>query len=503
MSLRARLLIGLVALATLGLGAMAIATYADQRSFLLKRVDEQVAASQLVVAGRLGVRLGHSPPAFPRRFGPPPGGPPPRHRPDTFQAAGTYGELLGRDGRVLKVDAFAYGESAGSPPRLPSKPPLSRFGSRRLRIFTVNSQADSGLSYDAAAFAAGGGRTLVVAVPLREVDQTLHRLLVVEGSVGGGVIVALLLLGWVVIQVGLRPLERIRRVATEIAHGDLGRRVTPASPRTEVGRLGSSLNDMLMQIEQAFADRKQSEDRLRQFLADASHELRTPLASVRAYAEAFRLGAATDPQTLERTMGRIEAEAVRMGVLVEDLLLLARLDQMPERSRERVDLGELVEHAVEDARAIAPLRTISLDADGSLFVLADPDQLRQVLANLVRNALIHTPAESPIDVNVWREQGHVLLQVRDHGPGLPADAEDKVFERFWRTDHGRRRGPGGAGLGLAIVKAIVQGHHGEVQARNAPDGGAIFCVQLPADDTALGAAPEAGLADRSRASVPG
>jgi len=456
---------------------MAIVTYEEQRSFLFQRVDGQVGASAELVAGQLGVRSG-GPLPFPlRRFGPVP-----RRRPNTFQASGTYGELLDASGNLLKRDAFAYGGSAGSPPALPSKPQLSKLGGGPLHIFTVNSQAGSGLRYRAAAFAVGDRRTLVVAVPLREVDQTLDRLLEVEGLVGAGVILALLVLGWVVVRLGLQPLERIGRVAREIAHGDLTRRVQPATPRTEVGRLGLSLNDMLMQIEQAFADRKQSEERLRQFVADASHELRTPLASIRAYTEAFRLGAATDPETLERAMSRTEAEVARMGVLIEDLLLLARLNQLPEERRQQVDLSELVQHAAEDARMVAPDRPIGLSRNGPLPVLADRDQLRQVLDNLTRNALIHTPPDSPIEVGVWRERDRAVLEVRDHGPGLPEDIGDKVFERFWRADQARRRGPGGAGLGLAIVHAIVQAHHGEVHARNAPDGGAVFRVELPAVD---------------------
>jgi two-component system OmpR family sensor kinase len=162
--------------------------------------------------------------------------------------------------------------------------------------------------------------------------------------------------------------------------------------------------------------------------------------------------------------------------------LLARLNQLPRERRQQVDLTELVEHAADDARAISPERNIGLRTNGPLFVLADRDQLRQVLANLTRNALIHTPVDSPIEVAVWREQDRAVLEVRDHGPGLPEDIGDQVFERFWRADQGRRRGPGGAGLGLAIVKAIVQAHHGEVHARNVPDGGAVFRVELPARD---------------------
>ena len=320
-----------------------------------------------------------------------------------------------------------------------------------------------------------------MAVSLRETDDTLRRLVMVEGLVGGGVILALVLLGWLVIRIGLRPLERIGRVASEIAQGDLSRRVSPTDQRTEVGRLGRSLNEMLGQIERAFTARRQSEDQLRRFLADASHELRTPLASIRGYAELFRLGAAEDPATLERAMARIEAEAARMGVLVEDLLSLAALDQAPERPRVPVDLGDLAGHAAEDTRVISPGRDVLVDVDDpAVVVMGDPDQLRQLLANLMRNAVIHTPAGTPIEVGVHRDGGLAHLEVRDHGPGLPDDAGDQLFERFWRTEGGRSGGKGGAGLGLAIVKAIATAHGGSVQAGNAPGGGACFAASLPA-----------------------
>jgi two-component system, OmpR family, sensor kinase len=328
---------------------------------------------------------------------------------------------------------------------------------------------------------------LVVAVSLRETDDTLHRLVVVQGLVGVGVILALVALGWVVIRIGLRPLERIGRVASEIAGGDMSRRVTPADPRTEVGCLGRSLNEMLTQIEQAFTARHQSEDQLRRFLADASHELRTPLASIRGYAELFRLGAADDPATLERAMARIEAEATRMGVLVENLLSLAALDQAPERPRVPVDLGELAAHAAEDTRVTAPDRSVRLCIDEpAMTVMGDPDQLGQLVANLMRNAVIHTPAGTAIEISLRSEggrDGRALLEVRDHGPGLPDDATDQLFERFWRTEGGRSRGKAGAGLGLAIVKAIAVAHGGSVHAGNvaaADGGGAVFQVSLPA-----------------------
>jgi two-component system OmpR family sensor kinase len=473
LSLRARLLVGLVALVAVGLAAAAVVTYEEQRSFLLTRVDQQVGDSRLPVSVALG--LVHPGQPTTRSTG---SGATSGQAPSTFQTSGTYGVLLDASGKVIETHSFTYGEAPPSPPALPAKPPISQFKSTRIRLFTVNSKSGSGLRYRAAAFSMPGGRVLVIAVPLREVDQTLARLILVEALVGGGVILGLVALGWVVIRLGLRPLERMGRVASEIAHGDLTRRVTPDNQRTEVGRLGSSLNEMLAQIEQAFAERGESEDRLRRFLSDASHELRTPLASIRGYAELFRLGAATEPEELELAMARIESEATRMGVLVENLLLLARLDELPEMRLAPVDLPELAEQAAQDTRTVAPQREVRLTADGDVRVLADPEQLRQVLANLTRNAVIHTPAETAIEINVRREGDRAVLEVRDHGPGLPADATDRVFDRFWRTEGGRSRGPGGSGLGLAIVKAIVQAHHGEVHAGNAPDGGAVFTVTL-------------------------
>jgi two-component system OmpR family sensor kinase len=464
----------LVALAAVGLGTAAIITYEEQRSFLLTRVDQQVSDSRIPVA--VALKVIH------------PGGATSTHRlptsgagaaPSTFQTSGTYGAVLDANGKVLDAHSFTYGQPPASPPALPHKLRVSQFRARRIQLFTTSSVAGSSLTYRAAAFVLRDGRTLVIAVPLREVDQTLQRLIVVEALVAAGVILALIALGWVVIRVGLRPLERMGRVASEIARGNLSRRVTPANDRTEVGRLGTSLNEMLAQIEHAFDDRSRSEERLRRFLADASHELRTPLASIRGYAELFRLGAASDPGEVERAMSRIEAEAVRMGVLVENLLLLARLEELPETPLTEVDLTQLAAHAAQDMRATAPDRQVTLHAHGLVQVLGDPAQLRQVLSNLTRNAVIHTPPGSPIEIRVSDEADKAIIEVRDHGPGLPAGAGDRLFERFWRPGGGRSRGPGGAGLGLAIAKAIVDTHHGTVEAHNADGGGAVFRVTLP------------------------
>ena len=404
------------------------------------------------------------------------GGPPP----GAFAPQGTFGERLSPAGKVIgtPIESSFSGETSGAAPSLPKHYPVTT-SLAHPHLFTASSTGGSSITYRVIAVASpDGSGTTIVAVPVTDVVQTLHRLLLVELLVAAAVLLALAALAWIVIGVGLRPLDRMGRVAEEIAGGDLSRRVTPATPRTEVGRLGLALNGMLVTIEQAFADRRASEDRLRRFLSDASHELRTPLASIRGYAELFRLGAASDPEDLAKAMERIEAEAARMGVLVEELLMLARLDELPETRTEPVQLGALAERAVADARAIAPERAIGMDGEAPP-VAGDPDQLHQVLVNLLRNAISHTPTGTPIEVGLARDGERAVLTVRDHGPGLPDGVADRIFERFWRSDPGRSRGRGGAGLGLAIVQGIVHAHDGEVHAANAPGGGAVFSVLLP------------------------
>jgi two-component system OmpR family sensor kinase len=371
----------------------------------------------------------------------------------------------------------SYGENALPAPKLPARIPLDK------PIIVGSQRGGSELRYRVLAQTTHDhpSLTTVVALPLREADATLDRLLRVEALVIGGVLLLLGALAWWVVRLGLRPLDRMGETAGAIARGDLTRRVSPATERTEVGRLGLALNAMLGQIEKAFAERQESESRLRQFLADASHELRTPLASIRGYAELFRIGAARKPADTEKAMGRIEDESARMGALVENLLTLARLDQVPEVSRKPVDLTELARDAADDARAVAPDREVRLrEAEQTVTVMGDASQLRQVLGNLVRNALTHTPAGTPIDLSVTNGSAAALLQVRDHGPGLPTDDTDALFERFWRADPGRGRGRGGAGLGLSIVAAIVDAHGGTVKAANADGGGAVFTISLPA-----------------------
>jgi two-component system OmpR family sensor kinase len=292
------------------------------------------------------------------------------------------------------------------------------------------------------------------------------------------VLAALVLLALWVVRIGLRPLREIEQTAAAIGAGDLSRRVDRAEPSTEIGRLGLALNAMLGQIETAFRAREASEARLRRFVADASHELRTPLAAVRAYAELFRRGAASRPNDLERAMGGIGRESERMSLLVDDLLLLARLDEGRPLEREPVRFEEVVGEAVETARTVDPSRPIELDASPAV-VLGDRDRLRQVVDNLLSNVRSHTPADSPTRVRVGRNGTNAVLEVEDSGPGLSDEELEQVFERFHRGDPSRTRSTGGVGLGLSIVSAVAEAHGGSASARSTPGTGTTFVVTLP------------------------
>lgn len=324
-----------------------------------------------------------------------------------------------------------------------------------------------------------------IAVPLFDVDASITDMKESLLVIGLGVMLACALIGWFAVRRAFRPLTQIEDTAAAIAGGDLTRRIPERTAKDEVSSLSRSLNAMLAQIEQSFAVREASEERMRQFVADASHELRTPLAAVRGYAELFRQGAVTKPEDVATAMRRIEDEAKRMGGLVDDLLLLARLDDERPMTFAPVDLTVLAADAVQDAKALDPSRSITLyGLEGELHpttVQGDEARLRQVLTNLVGNAVNHTPPGTPLEVAVGsRDRGRALLEVRDHGPGVDPAAARRVFERFYRADPSRMRGHGGGnGLGLAIVAAIVNAHHGKVGVAQTPGGGATFVVDLP------------------------
>ena len=353
-----------------------------------------------------------------------------------------------------------------------------------VRPFTVGSEGSSGLRYRMVVMDSRSGPGLVaVAIPLREADATYGRLLWIELVATGAVLLVLGVVAWWVIRLGVRPVDRMAVTADAIAAGDLSRRVDVGSPRTEAGRLGIALNDMLHQIEGAFAERKASEDQLRRFVADASHELRTPLTSIRGYTELYRSGAIETGPPLDDAMRRIEGESLRMGVLVDDLLLLARLDQGRPLEARPVDLAELALDAVTDARAVEPDRPLDLDLAGRpTVVLGDEQRLRQLVGNLLANARVHTPPATPVQVRVWSAEGRAYLEVADEGPGIAPEDAEHLFDRFYRADKARWRGAGsstGSGLGLSIVAAIAAAHHGQASFASQPGHGARFRVELP------------------------
>ncbi|WP_435830562.1 sensor histidine kinase [Polymorphospora rubra] len=362
------------------------------------------------------------------------------------------------------------------------------------------------------------GQYIAVGQSLSDADLAVQRLIWIDVLVGGAVLIVLASLGAAIVRTSLKPLDEIEQTAAAIAAGDLSRRVPDpergqVEPQTELGRLSRALNTMLAQIESAFYARetsewaaraaeaaardalvsaqtsetraRRSEERMRQFVADASHELRTPLTTIRGFAELHRQGAAVGPEDTARLLRRIEDEAARMGLLVEDLLLLARLDRERPLVLAPVELRVLATETVQAARAVAPERDIRLEVAsdaGELVVLADDARLRQVLGNLMTNAITHTPGDASVRLRLRAESGSAVVEVADTGPGLTAEQAERVFERFYRADAARTRRAGGAtgtGLGLAIVAALVAAHHGQVEVDSSPGEGATFRVRLP------------------------
>ncbi|YAL82826.1 sensor histidine kinase [Dermacoccaceae bacterium W4C1] len=356
------------------------------------------------------------------------------------------------------------------------------------RAFVVRSR-DGDTRWLAAAYTTGDNSTAVVAVSLASADETVERMrwYTVFSSLVAAIVSAIL--GWFLIRRAFRPLSAIEDTAKAIADGDLTRRVPDTTTQDEVASLAISLNIMLARIEESFAMRSASEERMRRFVADASHELRTPLATVRGYAELYRQGAIPDREAMDSTMVRIEGEAVRMSALVDDLLLLTRLDRRAAEPDSRplrpepVDLTVIGAEAVDAARVRDRERSIRLlglsGPVGPTIVLGDEAQLRQVLTNLLTNALRYSPAGTPVEVLVGTEGPAAVLAVRDHGPGIPESERGRIFERFYRADPSRNTALGGSGLGLAIVQAIVTGHQGSVTVTDTEGGGATVLVHFP------------------------
>jgi two-component system OmpR family sensor kinase len=323
--------------------------------------------------------------------------------------------------------------------------------------------------------------SIVAAQSLRELERTVGQLGFFFFLIGFLLLTLIAIASRIVIKIGMRPLEDVEATAEQIAAGDLSARMPDANPRTEVGRLVGSLNSMLARIESSFAARTESENKLRRFVADASHELRTPLTAIRGFSELYRQGAVTGEDATRELIGRIEGESKRMGSLVEDLLLLARLDQSREMASKPVNLIEVIESAVASARAAGPEHPLTFEAPtDEIFTLGDEPRIHQVIANLLANARAHTPAGTSIKVAIVQDADGVRISVSDDGPGISQENQKKIFERFYRADTSRVRVDGeGSGLGLSIVDAVMKGHNGSVTVRSEPGEGATFTLFFP------------------------
>jgi signal transduction histidine kinase len=540
-SLRLQLVAALLALVAVALTIISITSVIVFRDYLVTRADNQVRnlyhEYELVLQGSQG------PQAPGQQY----------MRPGVAYIFGPFVAVLRPAGQQLSPTA-GDNPSSTEPIPLPDVPTdrawLTADAGKLVTVGGLSSQDKWRVIAAPVSFKSFSGTstgTLIVGLDLGDISGSIATLTTIDAIVGGLVLLGLVVVGIAVVRASLRPLVEIEQTAKGIAAGDLTRRVPDRDPRTEVGRLGRSLNAMLAQIESAFAAQassevaaRRSEERMRQFVADASHELRTPLTAIRGFAEYYRqrggvagpateiaatetaaaetagtataaaspalTGQATDPATgplthadLDRIIRRVEQEAARMGVLVDDMLLLARLDQQRPLEFRTVDLLAIAADALHDARVIAPKRTITLTVGTSdaPLVLGDEVRLRQVVGNLMSNAMTHTPDGTAIEITIRStmlgpgQEPAVGLDVADQGPGLSAGQIEHVFERFYRTDRARTRTAGGTGLGLAIVAALVTAHHGRVWVDSQPGFGATFGFELPL-------APEARLAGPSR-----
>ncbi|GII97283.1 sensor histidine kinase [Sinosporangium siamense] len=455
--MRLRLLAALLGLCALGLTVFAVSGVVVLERSLLKRVDVQLREFAATVGRRPPPTAQLRPPAN-------------LELPSQFQVAfySASGDLV-RQLASAPFDGPAIGaETVSTAPRRPFTT-AGRVGEQDWRVLVEDLP---------------NGDRVAVSMSLGANQATVRQLLVIQVVTGVVVLTLLGALAWVVVRIGLRPLTRMESTAEAIAAGDIDRRVADADPRTEIGHLGRALNTMLERLATALRAREQSEGRLRHFVADASHELRTPLTSIRGFAELYHHGQEARDPMAERLLGRIENEAGRMGVLVEDMLLLAQLDREPMLEHSTVDLRVLAGDVVHAARARDPGRTIKLEVPAdSVFVLGDEHRLHQVIANLVGNAITHTAGGTPIHVKVAHEPlgagGTAVVQVHDEGVGIDPGHLPYVFDRFYRADPSRSRAHGGTGLGLAIAAALVEAHGGRIEVASVAGRGTTFRVLLP------------------------
>jgi len=462
MSLRTRLLAGIAVVAVVLIVASVAINRSTERN-LIRQVDQQLERAVPQLRGN-------------RR---PPASGPNEGTGTGFQAppSALYVAIVDEASGEL-IPVFVPNTTAN----LPASPDLTVVGvAARLGDgpFTVGAN-DGDLRYRAIVRTpARSSQTLVFALPLQDVDQSIRRLIAIQALAAAAILATLGLVTFWVLRLGVRPVQQMTARAKAIGQGDLSQRIPESAPGTEAGDLGLALNQMLSRIEHAFDEQSRSEGRLRQFVADASHELRTPVTTIRGYAELYRMGGLREEKALQEAMRRTEQEAARMGQLVADLLDLARLDQGRPLHLVLVDLAQLGADAAADARAVEPERPIDFDAPAPAFVLGDEAHLRQIVANLVTNARVHTPPGTPISVRVRKAEETVILEVQDDGPGMAPEIAAHAFERFYRADPARTRQTGGSGLGLSIVTSAVAAHHGSVALETAPGRGTTVRVTLP------------------------
>ena len=505
-SLRSRVLLIAVVLLTAGFTAFSLVTGNALRSYLADRVDAQLRASAQVFAllpatvaktgsgtgTGTGIGIGGKPPPGLTDFSTEVLGNPVityvtkngtvESSIDSLAGADRTEDASGPD--LPRLDAYAVAARAGRPFTV-----AGTSGDTRWRSIAVPRVTGGTL------LGGGAAGSVIVSAPMSQVDGTVDRMWHIYETTGLGLLVVLGLAGWFAVRSGLRPLTRIEQTAAEIAAGDLSRRVPElAGPHTEMGRLATALNGMLAQVETAFAARAESEARMTRFVADASHELRTPLAGIKGLTDLHRMGAVCDREDIDATMARIARESDRLARLVADMLLLARFDEHslgtegdsgPALELAPTDLRTLAADALHDVRALDVTRPVALTGpDGvgaptSAPALADEARLRQVVTNLVGNAVAHTPPGTAIRIGVGTVGEDAVLEVADEGPGLTPAQTAHIFERFYRADTSRTRATGGAGLGLAIVDSLVTAHAGRVEIDSAPGRGATFRVRLP------------------------
>lgn len=463
MSLRVRLLLGMAVVAVVLVVASLSITRATERN-LIHQVDQQLERSQ-PQARRGGYGGGEE------------------RDPDGPPSALYIARFDTQTGELTTLYFATTAESA-------SPPDVGEAGERLGDApFTVSS-VDDDVRYRAVVRVdERSDQILLLALPLEDVDETIERLLAIQAMAALAILATMGLVTFWVLRLGVRPVQQMTATAKAIGEGDLSQRIPETAPGTEAGELGLALNQMLGRIEESFDERARSEARLRQFIADASHELRTPVTTIRGYAELYRLGGLSTDHEISEAMRRTEQEATRMGQLVGDLLDLARLDQGRPLNLGPADVSALAADAVADAGAVEPERPLSLDAPAPAVVMGDEALLRQILANLVANARVHTDADTPITVRVRDAGPDVVLEVADQGPGMAPDVAAHAFERFYRADPARTRHRGGSGLGLSIVAGTVAAHGGTVALETALGQGTLVRVTLPKQPVAPPPAP--------------